>query len=136
MDKKMELIMKRESPDFTKYSDFFDKNNIIEFKAGDYIFRKGDKGNCMFVVLVGEVEVVSDEQVLSIIKKGDIFGDMALVDSSPRSADVRALTDCKLASIDEYSFKFLVKKMPDFTLDILSVVANRLRSVNASLHMH
>jgi CRP-like cAMP-binding protein len=132
----MEMSMRRPTPDFTKYADFFDKKNIKEFKAGEYVFHKGDKGDCMFVVLDGQLEIVAEDLVLSTIEQGYIFGEMALVDSSPRSADVRALSDCTLASIDEYAFRFLVKRMPNFTLDILSVMANRLRLVNASLHLH
>ncbi len=120
-------------PDFTKYSDFFDKENIKEYQAGEYIFRMGDAADCMFVVLTGKVKIVSGKRVLSIIEKGDIFGDMALIDSSPRSADTRAYSDCRLACIDDYAFRFLVKRMPDFSLDIMRVMANRLRLVNLSL---
>lgn len=121
------------SPDFTKYSDFFDKNNIKEYKAGEYIFRRGDRADCLYVVLDGKVEIASGKRVLSIVEKGDIFGDMAMIDKTPRSADVRAFSDCTLASFDDYAFRFLVKKMPDFTLDIMRVMSDRLRSVNASL---
>ncbi|MEE9910099.1 MAG: cyclic nucleotide-binding domain-containing protein [Deltaproteobacteria bacterium] len=128
-----EITMKTVLPDFTKYSDFFDKQNIKKYPAGEYIFHMGDKANCMFVVIDGKVEIASGKRVLSIIEKGDIFGDMALIDNSPRSADVRAFTDCTLASLDEYAFKFLVKKIPDFTLDIMRVMSNRLRSLNSVL---
>ncbi|MRR14876.1 MAG: cyclic nucleotide-binding domain-containing protein [Deltaproteobacteria bacterium] len=125
--------MPAQAPDFTKYSDFFDKNNIKEFKAGEYIFRKGDKADCMYVVLRGKVEIDSDKRVLYIAEKGDIFGDMAMIDKSPRSADVRAFTNCVVASFDDYAFKFLVKNMPEFTLDIMRVMAMRIRLLNDTL---
>ncbi len=55
---------------------------------------------------------------------------MALIDSSKRSANVEALTDCCLASIDAYAFRFLIEKVPDFTFDLLRIMANRLRAMN------
>lgn len=121
------------SPDFTKYSDFFDKKHIKEFLAGEYIFRKGDNADYMYVVLEGKVAIDSEKRVLYIAKKGDIFGDMAMIDKSPRSADVRAFTNCTVASFDDYAFRFLVKNMPDFTLDIMRVMAIRIRSLNDAL---
>lgn len=121
------------SPDFTKYSDFFDKKHIKEFMAGEYIFRKGDSADFMYVVLAGKVAIDSEKRVLYIAKRGDIFGDMAMIDKSPRSADVRAFTDCTVASFDDYAFRFLVKNMPDFTLDIMRVMAIRIRSLNDAL---
>ncbi|MBP1711437.1 MAG: Cyclic nucleotide-binding domain, partial [Deltaproteobacteria bacterium] len=65
----MEIAMKRPTPDFTKYADFFDKKNIKEYKAGEYVFHKGDKGDCMFVVLDGQLEIVAEDMVLSTIEQ-------------------------------------------------------------------
>jgi CRP/FNR family transcriptional regulator, cyclic AMP receptor protein len=125
--------MKMLLPDFMKYSEFFDRKNIKEYPAGEYIFRMGDHADCMYVVLDGKVEIVSGKRVLSVIEKGDIFGEMSMIDNSPRSADVLAFSDCRLACIDDYAFRFLVHRMPDFSLDIMRVIVNRLRQVNSSL---
>ena len=109
-------MMKTLLPDFMKYSEFFDKKNIKEYPAGEYIFRMGDLADCMFIVLDGKVEIVSGKRVLSIIAKGDIFGEMSMIDNSLRSADVLAHSDCRLACIDDFAFRFLVKRMPDFSV--------------------
>ncbi len=118
------------SPDFTKYSDFYDKASIYDYRPGDYIFHEGDDGDCMYVVLEGKVQITSGRKKLSVLEKGDIFGDMALIDNSSRSANVTAITDCRIASIDAYAFRFLIQKVPDFALDMLMIMANRIRVMN------
>ncbi len=122
--------MKLITPDFSRYSDFFDQNAMRDFKKGELIFREGDVGDCMYVVMDGKVQISSGGKKLSVMEKGDIFGDMALIDSSKRSANIEALTNCRLASIDSYAFRFLIEKVPDFTFDLLRIMANRLRAMN------
>ena len=122
--------MKIITPDFTKYSDFFDKAAIYKYKAGDYVFRTGDVGDSMYVVMEGQVQVEAGERQLFIMEKGDAFGEMAVIDNAARSADVKAVTDCRLAAIDEYAFRFLIEKVPDFSLDLLRMLATRLRAMN------
>lgn len=122
----MEII----KPDFSKYSDFFDREAFHNYKPGEFIFHEEEKGNCMYVIMDGTVQVSSGGKNLSVMEKGDIFGDMALIDNSRRSADVAALTDCCIASIDAYAFRFLIEKVPDFTFDLLQIMAIRLRSMN------
>jgi CRP/FNR family cyclic AMP-dependent transcriptional regulator len=122
--------MKIITPDFTNFSDFFDEAAICRYGAGDYIFHDGDKGECMYVVMEGQLQVEAGGRQLFIMEKGDVLGEMAVIDNSSRSADVKALTDCRLAAIDEYAFRFLIEKVPDFALDLLRVLAIRLRAMN------
>jgi len=122
--------MKFISPDFTKYSDYYDEAAIYRYGAGDYVFRTGETGDSMFVVMEGSLQVEAGGRELFVLEKGDVFGDMAVIDKSPRSADVKAITECRLASIDAYAFRFLIEKIPDFSFDLLRVLANRLRTMN------
>ena len=117
-------------PDFTKYSDFYDNSSIRNYSPGDFVFHESDAGDCMFVILEGKVQICSGNKKLSVLDKGNIFGDMALIDNSSRSADAEAITDCRLASIDSFAFRFLIRKVPDFALDMLRVMANRIRAIN------
>lgn len=69
-----------------------------EYIRGEVIFRQGERGAGMYIVHHGKVSVVSepDQQELSVMKDGDFFGEVALLDESPRSATVIAKTDCSV----------------------------------------
>ena len=122
--------MKIITPDFTSYSDFFDETAIYRYKAGDHIFHSGDAGDCMYVIMEGQVQVEAGGRRQVIMEKGDVLGEMAVIDNAARSADAKAVTDCRLAAIDDYAFRFLIEKVPDFSHDLLRVLAIRLRAMN------
>lgn len=101
--------------------------NIMEFQFGETIIEKGSKGDCMYVILEGEVDVKIDDQSIYTIGAGEIFGEMALIDEKPRSADVIAKTDCRLAKVNQKQFLFMVQQTPFFSLHIMRVMTERLR---------
>ena len=85
----------------------------------------------MYVVIEGEVNVLIRGKVVETVAAGGIVGEMALIDTQPRSATVIAHTDCKLVPIDEKRFTFLVQQTPFFSLQVMRVMANRLRRQDA-----
>jgi CRP/FNR family cyclic AMP-dependent transcriptional regulator len=97
------------------------------FRTGDTIFRAGDRGDCMFVVVEGDVEIHVNGVVVERLQAGSIFGEMALIDAEPRSGTAIAATDCKLAAIGEKRFLRLIEQTPRFALQIMRVVTERLR---------
>jgi CRP/FNR family transcriptional regulator, cyclic AMP receptor protein len=97
------------------------------FAPGDAVFAEGDKGDYMYVVRSGELEIVRDGIVAETLGPGGIFGEMALIDGSPRSATVRAKTECEVAPINEKSFVFLVHETPYFAVAVMRTLADRLR---------
>lgn len=97
------------------------------FAPGEVVFAEGDKGDFMYVVRSGELEIVRDGIVAETLGPGGIFGEMALIDGSPRSATVRAKTDCEVAPINEKSFVFLVHETPHFAVAVMRTLADRLR---------
>ena len=103
------------------------------FAAGDVIFSEGDKGDYMYVVRTGEVEIVRSEKVMEVLGPGGVFGEMALIDGSRRIATVRAKTDCVLAPINEKSFLFLVHETPYFAVAVMRTLANRLRRMDEAV---
>jgi CRP/FNR family cyclic AMP-dependent transcriptional regulator len=103
------------------------------FATGDTIFREGEQGDEFFVVVRGKVEIRSGDRRLEILGPKGIFGEMALIDDSPRSATVVALTDVTVAPIKEEQFLFLVKHMPMFALKVMRVLAKRLRHQNKAV---
>lgn len=104
----------------------------VTFSSGQRIFSKGDVGHSMFVILSGQVEIRSGDQVLNTLETGEIFGEMALVDKSPRSADAIALTDVELEEIGERAFLFRVGETPFFALKVMRSLTARLRAANES----
>lgn len=98
-----------------------------KFEPGDIIFSAGDKGDKMYVIRSGEVEILRDGHVVETLAPGGIFGEMALIDGSPRAATARAKTACDVAPITEKSFLFLVHETPFFAIAVMRTLAERLR---------
>ena len=110
---------------------FARSDNAQEFQANSTIFAEGTPGDVMYVVLDGEVELRVRGEVLEVAGPGDIVGEMALIDTKPRSATARAISDCRLASVDERRFLYMVHETPLFALHVMRVLADRLRRMNA-----
>jgi CRP-like cAMP-binding protein len=97
------------------------------FKAGDIVFKEGEPGDQMYVVLEGEVDIVVNDKVVETVGVDNFLGEMALIEERPRSATAVAKTDCKLAAINQNRFKFLVQQTPYFALRLMQGMAKRLR---------
>jgi len=72
-------------------------------------------------------------KVINIIGPGGILGEMALLDNEPRSTTAIANTDCKLAPVDQRRFTFLVQQTPYFAIQVMQIMAERLRRLNSLL---
>ena len=91
------------------------------------IMKEGEGGVFMYVVVSGRVAISFKGKVVGRIEPGGIFGEMALVDQSPRAATATAETDCDLMSINRNDFLSLVKTNPAFAVALLKGLADRLR---------
>jgi CRP/FNR family transcriptional regulator, cyclic AMP receptor protein len=103
--------------------------------AGQLIFAKGSPGRRMMAVLRGSIKislpsVAGREIVLAINKAGDIFGEMALLDGSERTADATAITDCDLLVIDHRDFIPFLERRADLCMMLLRLLCRRLRQTN------
>jgi CRP/FNR family transcriptional regulator, cyclic AMP receptor protein len=103
------------------------------FAPGETIFVEGDAGDLMYVVIEGSVRLSVTGRTLEKVGTGSVFGEMALIDAAPRSATATALTACTLAPVTAQRFKDLVRESPEFALDIMRVMAARLRSMDRRL---
>jgi CRP/FNR family cyclic AMP-dependent transcriptional regulator len=101
-----------------------------EFAPGETIFSTGDEGTMMYVVAEGEVEIWVGPVLAETVMPGGIFGEMALIDRQARSADAIAQTHCKLVPVDQRRFQFLVSETPFFALQVMAIMAERLRHAN------
>jgi CRP-like cAMP-binding protein len=100
------------------------------FKAGDIIFRQGDPAEELYVVKSGKVDIRLGNRLLDTVPELSIFGEMALIDYSPRSATAVAATDATVVPVGEKQFLFLVSRTPNFALNVMRVLARRLRTMN------
>jgi CRP-like cAMP-binding protein len=103
------------------------------FATGATIFKEGEQGDEFFVVVRGKVEIRTGDRRLEILGPKGIFGEMALIDDSPRCATIVALTDVTVAPIKEEQFLFLVRHIPVFALKVMRVLAIRLRRQNKAV---
>jgi CRP-like cAMP-binding protein len=114
--------------DLSQFGSEFEKD-IVSFAQGQDIFLEGETGELMYLVKSGEVEILKKGKVIDHVNPGGVFGEMALIDSNPRSASARAKTDCELIPVDEYRFLFLVQHAPYFSLQVMGVLAERIRAL-------
>jgi serine phosphatase RsbU (regulator of sigma subunit) len=97
------------------------------YKAGEVIFRHGDLGEAMYIVVEGEVNITIEGRAIDHLTPGSVLGEMALVDAQPRSAAATAATDCILVYVDYDEFVSLTQKHPAFAMRIMQIMSNRLR---------
>ncbi|WP_426536630.1 Crp/Fnr family transcriptional regulator [Bradyrhizobium sp. McL0615] len=102
-------------------------------RAGDVIFREGEKADELFVIKSGYVRIQVGNRTMADLTVDNIFGEMALIDSEPRSATAVAITDVELVPISEKQFLFLVTQTPYFALKVMRILAQRLRVTSKSL---
>jgi CRP/FNR family cyclic AMP-dependent transcriptional regulator len=107
---------------------FKNSEDLVEFPAGATIFQEGETGKHMYVILKGDVIISLNNKILARSFPGEIVGEMALINSDPRVATVTARTACQMALIDESSFNALLKHVPEFTMHVMAVLANRLQA--------
>jgi CRP/FNR family transcriptional regulator, cyclic AMP receptor protein len=105
----------------------------VYFKKGEKIIEEGTLSDCAYIIGDGQVEVSKklpngEKQIIGVLNKNDIFGEMGLIDGFPRSATVEALEDCSISIITQASFNSLAEHKPDALMPILKVLAKRLRS--------
>ena len=109
------------------------EKDVRTFAAGETIFSKGDPGDRMYAVIEGEVDIVAPpDRLLETVPPGGIFGEMALLENCIRNASAVARTDCRLAAVGADRFNYLVQMTPNFALDVMRTMADRLRRQTAT----
>lgn len=105
---------------------------------GHVVFREGDTGDRLFVVLDGKVKISrasSDgrENLLAVLGPGEMFGELSLFDPGPRTATATAITDCTLASLDHDDLRPVLFERPGVAVNLLRALAERLRRTNEAM---
>lgn len=112
----------------------FDKDQKPEpYPAGHTVFREGDKGDYLFAVVKGAVDITIDGKLVETVEEGGVFGEMALIEDRPRQGTATVRSDAELIRIDRKRFMFLVQQTPFFSLQLMGIMAERLRRMNERL---
>lgn len=113
------------------------QKNERPYAAGEFIFQEGEIGNVAYVIISGTVEVckLTGGKLIPLqeLETGTLFGEMAIIDKSPRSASARALTDVVVREIDETALMGHIKKAPEVALNMMYRLASYVRSSNKNL---
>ena len=112
---------------FNKWKD------VEEHPAKSIIYPEGDPADHLYVILSGEVELSLRGDVLEVEKTGGLIGEMALFDSANRSSTATAQTDVKLARLDRSQLAGFMNESSEFSLQVMTTLANRLRAVSEYL---
>jgi CRP/FNR family transcriptional regulator, cyclic AMP receptor protein len=107
--------------------------DMLRVEAGKSIFKEGDPGDAVYVVLDGKVDLRVNGRLVETVGPGGILGEMALIEQAPRVATASAKTDCDLLPISEARFMTMIQQTPHFALQIMKVMASRLRRMNVRL---
>ncbi len=105
----------------------------VRFDAGKAIMREGEAGVSMYVVMQGRVGIFIRDNEVETVNAGGTFGEMALVDQSPRTASAISQSDCELLSVNRNALMELVKSQPAIGMAMLRSIADRLRHMNSLL---
>ena len=108
---------------------------FIKIKAGEILFREGDYGDDMYVLISGKAEVSIGGVLIGECTQGDFVGEMAVVDGSPRYGTVTARTNCKFVVINKARFHFLIDDTPGFALEVIRIMAKRLKECDMRVVM-
>jgi len=103
------------------------------FESGKVIVHKGEPGDGFYLILEGEVEVKSDGKTLTKLGPGQFFGEMAIFDNQPRSADVVAIKQSRVLFLSAPAFKTFLMTNPKVGMKMLGEFARRLRNTSKAL---
>jgi CRP/FNR family cyclic AMP-dependent transcriptional regulator len=110
---------------------FRQETDALRLSPDEFLFQEGEKGDKMYVLLEGEIDIFLGDFVLETAAPGALIGEMALIDDTPRTANAIAKTPAKLAQIDRRRFHFLIQQTPHFATHVMKILADRLRHLNA-----
>ena len=109
-----------------------------QLQPGEVLFNEGDRGEIMYLIREGKIKITKgkgdEEKTLAVLKEGDFFGEMAIIDGSPRSAGAVAVTPVSLLVIDKESFKEKLSANPLIEY-VLETLTRRLRTADEQIRL-
>jgi CRP-like cAMP-binding protein len=118
----------RESP-FAKF--------ISHYKKGDFVFREGEEGEGMYIIQSGKVAIQKllrgKRTTLSVLEKGDFFGEMSILESMPRTADAEVMEETDLIMINKQTFGEMIRSNPEIAVRMLRKYSMRMRETSEQM---
>ena len=109
---------------------FRGSRTLVSVQSGLPLFNEGESGKNMYVLMEGTVAICVGGKVVEVAEPGALIGEMALIDSSVRSATAITRSACRVISINSSQFDLLVRESPEFARHVMEVMAERLRRMN------
>jgi CRP-like cAMP-binding protein len=112
------------------------EQHVRAFKAGSVIFKEGDEGSEMYIIIQGLVEIrkatgPASSKILTTLKKGDMFGEMAIIEKQPRSATAVAVQPTRALVLNEKLYDSMIGSNPDFARRMHRILSERIRRADA-----
>jgi hypothetical protein len=101
-----------------------------EIEKDEIIFNENDPGDCMYIILSGQVQIHKGKTELATLHEKEVFGELSLLDAETRSASATAKTDCVLYKIDQEPFYELIDTRPEVARGFIKILCTRLRQLN------
>ncbi len=101
-----------------------------EIEQGSIIFEEGEIGDCMYIILSGQVNIQKENTLLAVLQEKEILGELSLLDAETRSATAIAKTDCLLYKIGQEPFYELIDSRPEVARGCIKILCTRLRILN------
>jgi CRP/FNR family cyclic AMP-dependent transcriptional regulator len=112
-------------------------SDVVTYRAGQVLFRKGDVGDAAYVIIAGEAQVSvttpSGEVPVAQLRDGDFLGEIAILCDTPRTATITAVSELKTLRIRKEPFFQLMKQFPEMALEMTRLLAERLTRTTAEL---
>jgi len=97
----------------------------VEIKEGETFIKKGDDGDCLYILVAGRVHIKRDAEHQDTAQSREVIGEISVLTEQPRSADCTALTDVVALRIDKKDFWTLMEEQPQITIEVLKVIVDR-----------
>lgn len=99
-------------------------------KYGEQLFNKGDVGECMYIIDSGTMRIHDGDYIFAILDENEVFGELSLLDSEPRSASATSESDCVLLKLEQQSFYEILSKDQEVLKGILQMLCSRIRTLD------
>ncbi|HTR72371.1 MAG TPA: DHA2 family efflux MFS transporter permease subunit, partial [Solirubrobacteraceae bacterium] len=111
--------------------------SVVELGSGEWLFREGEEADAVYVVRVGQLEVLQSgedgEEQINTLGKGAVVGELALLNDSARSASIRALRDTELLRVEKGPFQALLQSRPELAIGLTRTLSAQLQASRAIL---
>ena len=106
----------------------------VSVKQGTVLFKEGDQADYLYMIHRGKVQISrtvrNEEEILQVLGDGEFVGEMAVIDSMPRSANAIALEECELIRMDKKSFDTTIEENNNFAVNFITFLSKRIRFTN------